>query len=348
MNQRGNEKSFSAVLRGTGKGFFISALLAAFFSASAARAGQKMIGSTDDIPRNLIASAGGVSSGGSYTLDASVGEFGISTDPYASSSSYSFGPGLENIFSQPGSVTAISTAALSTSTGTLTLTWTAPGFDGGVSGTTESGYYRIDYSSDPAQEAQFGPTATTNYAFVVQFPTAAATGQQSYTLQNLAPNTTYYAKVYLGDETKFFAETSSTASYSTLANLPVSPVLAGVSYTSVTFTWSFPAASGTAAGFEVDGSSISFDTATAIVSAATGGGTLQLTVNGLLPGGTYYFNLASLNWQGLANFETVIETVTPAESIQPVNLVSVSSAPLARTITLTWTWFNPTPPNQNG
>ncbi len=352
MNQRGNGNPFSAVLPGTGKGLFVFALFAMFFSVSSARAGQKMIGSTDDIPRNLIANAGGISSGGSYVLDGSMGEFGVSTDPYSSSSSYSFGPGLENVFSQPGSVTAISTAALSTSTGTLMLTWTAPGFDGGVSGTTESGYYRIDYSSDPAQEAQFGPTATTNYAFVVQFPTATAAGQaQSYTLQNLAPNTTYYAKVYLGDETKFFAETSSTASYSTLANLPVSPVLAGVSYTSATFTWSFPAASGTAAAFEVTAASQTAQlyNGPVVNSAMTSnGGTLQLTVSGLLPGGTYYFNLASLNWQGLANFETVIETVTPAESIQPVNLVSVSSAPLARTITLTWTWFSPTPPNQNG
>ncbi|HVA65545.1 MAG TPA: fibronectin type III domain-containing protein [Elusimicrobiota bacterium] len=355
MDQRGNGKSFSGLPLGSGKGVFsvfAFAVLAAVFAALPARAGLKMIGSTDDIPRNLIANAGGVSSAASYILDGSVGEFGVSTDPYASSAGYSFEPGLENVFAQPGSVTAISTAALSTSTGALTLNWTAPGFDGGVSGTSESGYYRIDYSSTPADEALFDPTATTSYAFVVQFPTASVQGStQSYTLQGLSPNTTYYAKVYLGDETKFFAETSSTAAYSTLANLPVSPILAGVSYTSATFTWSFPAASGTAAGFEVTAASLTaqgYNGPVVNSAMASNGGTLQLTVNGLLPGGTYYFNLASLNWQGLTNFETVIETVTLPESIQPVNLVSVSSAPLARTITLTWTWSSPTPPNQNG
>ncbi|HVC08444.1 MAG TPA: fibronectin type III domain-containing protein [Elusimicrobiota bacterium] len=355
MNQRGNGKSFSGLLFEAGKGVFsvfAFAVLAAAFGALPARAGQKMLGSSEDIPRNLVANAGGVSSGGSYSLDSSVGEFGVSTYSYSSSANYSFEPGLENIFAQPGSVTAISTAALSTSTGTLTLNWTAPGFDGEAPTTLESGYYRIDYSSDPAQAALFDPTATTSYAFVVQFPTTTVQGStQSYTLQNLSPNTTYYARVYLGDETKFFAETSSTASYSTLANLPVSPVLTGVSYTSATFTWSFPAASGTAAGFEVTAASLTAQgySGPVVNSAMTSnGGTLQLTVNGLLPGGTYYFNLASLNWQGLTNFETVIETVTLPESIQPVTLVSVSSAPLARTITLTWTWFNPTPPNQNG
>ncbi|MHB2026317.1 MAG: hypothetical protein ACYCPQ_06720 [Elusimicrobiota bacterium] len=325
------------------KRFLPCALALSWLCAYAAPvwAGQKLLGSVEDIPRNLIASAGTPASNGTVLFDGDAGEAAVST---SAGGGYVFESGLMNIFAQPGSLIALSTAALSTSTGTLTLAWTAPGLNGSVQ--SGNGYYRIDYSSDPAQAALFDPTAT-NPAYVVQFATVTSPGQaQVYALQNLLPNTTYYAKIYLGDQTKFFAETSPQAADSTLANQPVSPVLTDVAFTSVTFSWSFPA--GGAEGYDLEGSSIAFGAVPFASSVTANGGTLTLTVNGLTPGGTYYFRLSSLNWQGLANYETLIATATLPVTIEPVTLVSISSSPIQRDITLTWKWFSPTPPNQTG
>ncbi len=326
---------------------FLLVLFLCIGAAWRAWAGTKLLGSTEDIPRNLVANSGGAASGGGYFLDSAVGEVAIAT---AASGGYIFDSGLENIFAQPGSLTAISTAALSTSTGTLTWTWAAPGFNGALSGTTQAGYYRIEYSSDASQVSFFSPTSSASFADVnvVQFATSAVTvGQfQNYVLTGLLPNTTYYGAIYLGDETRFFAENSPAAAYSTLSNLPVSPVLAGVGIDSVTFSWTLPA--GGAEGYALAGSTVNYGVPPLTSSTTANGGTLTLAVNGLNPGTTYFFNLASLNWQGVGNYETLIETVTLPFTLNPVDLLSLSSAPVSRTITLTWTWYKPVPGNENG
>jgi hypothetical protein len=291
----------------------------------------KLTGGSDTIPRNLVASGGGLSSGGGFILDSSIGENGIST---ASGAGYAAAPGLMSLIAQPGSVTSIT--AVTKDTGTLTLSWVSPGLDG-FSGDVASGFYRVDASSDPLHV--FDPTI-----FTAQFATVAAAGStQTYAVAGLLPNTTYYSRIYLADARKVVSETSATSAQSSLARAPAAPAITGVFITSVTISWTLPA--GGAEGFSLAASTSAFLGGSVVSSQTPSGASATLTITGLLGGTTYFFNLASLNWQGQGNVSTVLTTTT-VQGLAPIENLAVAGNALGRSLTLTW--INPVYANSGG
>ena len=296
-------------------------LAAALVLTPALRAEPKLAGSGVAINRSATGGGGGASAGGAYKLQSLAGETGATA---AAGGAVKAAPGLMELISQPGSV--ISLTAVTKTTGTLELAWNSPGLDGFQTDVV-NGFYRIDATSDPANHV-FDPTT-----FLVELPTTTTPGDpQRYELTGLEPNTTYYARVYLADARKFFAETSTQSADSTLARAPQAPAFSGVFQSSVQITWTLPA--GGAAGFRVDASSLSGIT---VSSSSPNGVTVTLTVTGLLPLTTYYFNVASLNWQSDASFASVLSTVTSGGGPLPVQTLALAGNNLDRTVTLTWT-----------
>jgi len=306
--------------------------------ASWASADTRLDGSTESIPRNAITSAGSLATSAGLSFHNALAENAVSS---FSGAGFQFYSGLMNISAQPGTITTIT--ALSKSTGTLELAWTAPGLDGFL-GDVTAGYYRIAYSSDPAQVSTFSPL---NYT--VEFPTVVVPNSpQSYTLTGLQPNTTYFAQVYLSDARKYVAEKSPTNQSSTLANVPP-PVISGVFYSSVTISWTLPVAYG-AEGFRVDSSTTNFGSlypgGTVVSSVTNSGVVVTLTLAGLNSGTTYFFKLGSLNWQQDVNYTNVLATCTLPGGVPPIfNLASISD-PNGLNVRLTWS--SPSFPNPNG
>lgn len=315
--------------------FLLAALLLG--PAAAALAGFPMAGGGDALARNAVTGAGGLASGGGLSLNGALAEAVVGT---FSGGGLGLGSGYMPLAAQPGSV--ISLSAVTKSTGTLELAWTAPGLDGFL-GAVTGGLYRIDVSSDASHV--FDPTV-----YAAEFSTSVTPGDpQAYVLTGLQPNTTYYARVYLGDARRVIAERSAGSADSTLANLPAAPALSGVFSSSVTFSWALPA--GGAEGYSLDGSSTAFGAlfpGGVLRSSSTPEGTvLTLTVAGLYPGTTYYFRLASLNWQADVNFGAVIAACTlPGTGPLPIeNLASVRDAAGRR---LLFSWTNPDYPDRAG
>lgn len=300
----------------------IGSLLASlFFAAAPLHAEPQLIGLTEQILRNAVNNGGMLASNASFNLNNSVAEAGVSSFTGGGLSLYT---GLMELEAQPGSVTSI--VSVSKTTGTLELSWNAPGLDGFV-GDVTGGFYRIDTSSDPLHA--FSPST-----FVTEFATSVVPGDaQSYILSGLLPNTTYYSRIYLSDSRKVVAETSKQSDESTLANLPVSPVVSGIFASSVTFSWTLPA--GGAEGFKIDASSTNFGSVHS--SSATSVGTVvSLSVSGLVPNTTYFFKLGSLNWQSQLNFNTVIAVVTGLGGPIAIYNLSLNGDRMERKVTLTW------------
>ncbi|MBI4347061.1 MAG: gliding motility-associated C-terminal domain-containing protein [Elusimicrobia bacterium] len=303
----------------------LAALL--FGAASPLSAGERLVGAGLGIKRNAVSAGGELATAAGASLNHAVAEASVSTFTGAG---YKLYAGLLHLAAVPGSVTAI--VAVSKSTGTLELSWTAPGLDG-PRGNVSGGFYRIDASSDPLHV--FDPSV-----YLTEFATGAAPGStHAYTLSGLLPNTTYYSRVYLADTRKVFAENSAPGADSTLAHPPASPALSSVDASSVSFTWSLPAAG--AEGFRIDSSSTAFGLlgpGGAVVSSRTDNGlSITLTVVGLTPNTTYFFRLGSLNWQGDYNFDTVIATRTALGPPIPIQSLAVTGDALARRVLLTWT-----------
>lgn len=312
----------------------LSALpLLALLLAPVLRAEPPLSSGVEEIPRNLVASGGGSAMGGGLNLVYAVGE---SASSAATGAGFRTGAGLMPLIAQPGSVTSI--VAVSKATGTLELAWNSPGLDG-FQGDVVSGFYRIDYSPDPLHV--FDPTI-----FVAEFATNTTPGAaQSYVLTGLAPNTTYYTRIYLSDARKSVSETSAQSAESSLARVPTAPVFSGVFQTSVTITWTLPADG--SAGYLADASSTNFIGGGTIVSSRTANGVnVTLTISGLTPATTYWFNLASLNWQSDANFASVLSTRTSLGGPTPILALGMTADSLNRRVALTWT--NPVFNNPSG
>ena len=311
----------------------IAACAALALSAAAlpARA-SKLLGDPESIPRHAEASSGMLLAGGSFLLQATVGESAVQP---VSGGSFKMDRGLVAVAAQPGSVVAIT--ALSKATGTLELSWTAPGGDGFV-GRVGAGFYRVDYSSDPLPV--FAPTS-----FQLEFATAVAPGDaQSLVLNGLAPNTTYFTRIYLADDRKYFAEDSRRSDESTLANLAVNPVVVAVSSTHVTLSWGVPA--GDAEGYQADASSTGYAGGATYSSSTADGRVVSLTMVGLTPNTTYFLRVGSLNWQRDRNYSLLIPILTTLSGT-PLPVISIIGTPnaLARSIALRWTrqpYLNPT------
>ena len=294
-----------------------------------ARAAGRLVGGTIAVQRDVAAVVGGVATGGGMALNSTVGE---AADASASGAGYSLTPGYITLAAQPGSV--VSLTAVTKATGTLVLAWTAPGADGSL-GNVTNGFYRVDYSSDASHA--FSPTT-----YQTEFATTVVAGSaQQVAIDSLLPNTTYYAKVYLADARKAFAEDSARDDDSTLANAP-DPQFSSVFACSATITWPLP--SGGAEGFGTVSS-----TSSALTGTTKNGSTTQLTftLTGLSPSTTYYLKVASLNWQGDKNYSVIIGTLTPSGTCLPTVLsLAVSGDARGRSVSLSWA--NPTSPAPQG
>ena len=319
----GNSRQPARALLG---GLCFAALVCAFVSG--AQAGIPMAGGDNSIRRNIVSGGGAVAAGTGRSLNYALAETAVTS---FSGAGFKFSSGYMPLAAQPGTI--ISITAVSKTTGTLELAWTAPGLDGFL-GAVTGGLYRIDTSSETSHV--FDPSI-----FVTEFSTSVIPGEaQAYIVTGLVPNTTYYTRIYLADARKVVAEHSVTDNDSTLANLPASPVLSGVYRSSVTFTWSIPA--GAAEGYQVAGSSTNFGAlfpGGTVHSSVTAEGTLlTLAVTGLNPNTNYYFKLGSLNWQQDVNFGTIIATRTTMGMLpRPIeNLTSLADA-LAHSLTFNWT-----------
>lgn len=297
-----------------------------FSPASASQAPGKLDGGAIAVPRHNERAGGGVSAASTLALNATIGDFVVDS---AGGGTRKIRSGFISLASQPGSVVSIT--AVTQSTGSLELSWNAPGLDG-FKGDVVDGFYRVDYSSNP--DHVFSPTQ-----YVLEFATSVAPGSsQSLAISGLLANTTYYTRIYLADKEKFFAEDSRRSDKSTLANIPVNPFFSGVFATSVTISWQIPV--GSAEGYEALASSNNFGALGpgVVTSSATSNGLLlSLSMGGLTPFTTYYFKVASLNWQGEKTFTTVLATVTaPGFAPFPITDLAVLPDAFARTVTLTW------------
>jgi len=296
--------------------------------ARGAFAGIPMAGGDNSIRRNTISAGGTIASGTGLSLNYALAETVVASFAGAG---FGFSSGLMPLAAQPGTI--ITLTAVTKTTGTLDLAWTAPGLDG-FQGSVVGGLYRIDTSSQASHV--FAPTV-----FVTEFSTSVIPGeQQAYTFSGLQPNTTYYTRIYLADAHRVVAEDSAHGDEATLANLPVSPALSGVFSSSVAFTWNIPA--GDAEGYNLAASSTNFGAlypGGVVFSSATDKGVLMtLTVRDLRPDTTYYFRLASLNWQADMNFGTIIATCTlPMPRPYPIENLAMLPNALARSVRFTWT-----------
>ena len=319
--------------RGLRRAVFLIAAAVSFISATGVSAMEKLSGGAYLIARNTVAAEGRRTSSGGLVLNTTVGEVGTAAYSGGSLKLY---PGYVKLAAQPGSVTSIT--AVTKSTGTLELAWNAPGLDG-FSGDVPNGFYRVDYSSDPAH--LFRPTA-----FKLEFSTAVTAGAaQALLIPGLQPNTTYYTKIYLADAQKYFSEDSKRSGESTLANMPVNPFFSAVSGCKTTVSWTLPA--GGAEGYGADASSTSFSGGSISSSSTASGLQFNMTLSGLQPGTTYYFKVASRNWQGDKNYAAVIATVTLSGGcVEKINDLSTFVNALSRSITLTWA--NPADPFHRG
>lgn len=295
--------------------------------AGGAQGGERLTGGAFAITRHASPNSGGLLAGGPHFLNNTVGGVGLET---ASGGAFASAGGLPRLMAQPGSVVSITAATKST--GTLDLTWNAPGLDGSLAAVV--GFYRVDFSSEPGHA--FAPTV-----FQLEFATSVAPGDpQQLRLTGLEPNTTYYTKIYLAGSEKYFAEDGVRSAESTFANVPVNPVLVSVGSTSVSLTWGAPA--GGTEGFQADASSTNFGSASpggvTASSATPNGQTASLTIPGLLPNTTYFLKVASLNWQGDRNYVLVLPVMTTASNapLPIVFLISVPNA-LERSVSFAWT-----------
>lgn len=302
----------------------LSVLLGLAIAAPCA-AGAKLSGAVESVPRHAVTGAGGLFASAGYSLNAAAAEAGGSS---MTGTGYRLHAGLMNLVAQPGSVTSIT--ALSKSTGTLALSWNSPGLDGFLG--SVSGFYRIDASSDPLHV--FDPTV-----FLTEFATNTVPGNpQTYLLSGLLPNTTYFAKIYLSDARKVVSETSVKSGDSTLARAP-DPVFTEVHATSATLSWTLPVEG--AEGWRTDASSTNFGAlfpgGIVTTSATAQGLVVSLTLPGLTANTTYFFKLASLNWQSDLNYSAIIATRTRLGGPLPVLNLALSANNLGRTVALTWT-----------
>ena len=297
----------------------------------------KMSGGDFVVTRGVAAADGRRTVYGGLALNTTVGEIGTME---GSGGGFRLHPGHMQLAAQPGSITSIT--AVTKATGTLELAWDAPGLDG-FSGNVANGFYRVDYSSDPAH--LFRPTA-----YQLEFSTSVTAGEpQVLAVQGLEPNTTYYTKIYLSGNQKYFSEYSSRSDQATLANVPVSPVLAYVSPCKATISWQLPP--GGAGGYRTEASSTNFGglgpEGIVKVAQTLDGLRASMSVGGLTPSSTYYFKIASRNWQGDKNFSAVFSAVTlPGACGTPVTGLAAVPNHLSRSVT--FSWADPADPTVQG
>ena len=114
----------------------------------------------------------------------------------------------------PAPVTSIT--IVNSTYGAVNITWNVTG-DDSLIGDLTTGYFRIAYSSVPAEAALF---SSANYT--TQLSTSALAGSTQYhRLSGLQGNVTYYAAVFIGDEVTVYGGLGTIAQVVTMAYPPI-------------------------------------------------------------------------------------------------------------------------------
>ncbi|MCR4294717.1 MAG: fibronectin type III domain-containing protein, partial [Elusimicrobia bacterium] len=302
-----------------------TSLLAVILLAGAfpARAAPPESSETMILTRSAVTAGGGAPSvSDSHRLTLAVGEEAAA--PAAASATRLLRPGLGQILFFPGPVTDLDARA-DVSRTSMTLTWTAPGYDGELGSLQAGTSYFIRVASytvpDTFTFQQAGLAVSASGDSPGALVSTGATG--------LAPNTTWYLGVWTLDRTGNISTGSTRGAASTLADPPVfvaSPFLEVFS-ASVTVRWAaLPASpsSSTSEGYVVEASSTGFGALSpggVIYSSATSDvlvTTLTVSEPALTTDKLYYFRVASLNWQGRRNYIALGSVQTAFEAQPPI------------------------------
>ena len=183
----------------------------------------------------------------------------------------------------------------------------------------------VAYGTIGALGYEVDASTAANFSGVI-YSSASSSQAAALAPQGLDPNTTYYLRAgALWGQTTYYAY-ATPRSTSTLSLAPLNAAVADVFFTSVTVNWSAMAVSPqsmSAEGYLVQASTRNNFSGT-IYSAATSGVSLStLTVMNLLPNATYYFRVASLNWDSVPNFSLAGSTYIAAPT--PLNPAIVSA-----------------------
>jgi len=210
---------------------------------------------------------------------------------------------------------------------TVTLNWTAPG-DNDNSGT--AAVYDIRYSQSLITESNWASATQ-----VTGEPTPQTAGSaETFTVENLEPNTTYYFAVRTADEVPNWSEISNVISRTTLEETTPPSVIANLTLnnatlSSITLHWTAPGDDGTtgqASEYDIRYSTSpinagNWDAATQVADETVpkqAGFAESFIVDGLSPGTTYYFAIKTAdevpNWSGISN---VPNLATATESTPP-------------------------------
>ena len=234
------------------------------------------------------------------------------------------------------------------SSNSVTLTWTAPGDDGNVGTATQ---YDIRYATSPIADSNWDSAIS-----VPGVPSPQTAGSnESFTVENLTPSTTYYFAIKAADEVPNWSPLSNVASAttdpeqappSTIADLNVS----GATSTTATLAWTAPGDDGDvgmAAEYDIrysispitDANWGSCTQVTGEPSPQVAGSSETFTVQNLSPSTTYYFAVKTAdevpNWSDLSN---VPVATTAPEEVAPADITDLMAInPTGTSITLIWT-----------
>jgi hypothetical protein len=244
---------------------------------------------------------------------------------------------------------AIANLAAPTSTASsVSLTWTAPGDDGGTGTATT---YDVRYSTSAITA---GNWASATQATGEPSPKAAG-GSESFTISGLNSTTTYYFAVETADEVPNWSSISNVVSKATASETtpPAAITNLGASNetsTSVTLSWTSPGddgSSGTATTYDIRYSTstitaANFASATVVSGAPTpkvAGSAETFVVTGLATNTGYYFAVKTAD--EVPNGSTISNVVNRSTQFEttPPSAIADLAAPSSgqNSITLTWT-----------
>ncbi|MHB2026850.1 MAG: fibronectin type III domain-containing protein, partial [Elusimicrobiota bacterium] len=287
--------------------------------------------------------AGSTATSASYETNGSLGETSASS---FTTSGYILYSGLMSILSAPGPATNLASAAQSSAA--VSLSWSAPGYDGEL-GTLQTGStYYIEYSTSSSVTWSF-PGA--QIAISTSGPNPG--DSQAYAAAGLWANTTYFFSLWTADSQGDLSALSNQTTAATLAQAPITAanafLMVGIS--SATAAWmALPPnpSSSTSEGYELDASSVSDFSGTILSSMTSNPAVDALTVSGLFSNTTYYFRVGSRNPIGLNDFTVLGSTLTQISvdltSPTAVANLSASTGPAG---TAFLSWSAPSEPNDN-